>query len=269
VSRPPRIEVAGGIFHVVARGNERRPVFRDDHDRESFLQLLGKVAEQYGWNVLCYCLMTNHYHVLVLTQKPTLARGMRQLNGVYAQRFNRRHNRIGHLWQGRYKSVLVQSDRHLWLGVRYIVRNPIRAQLTDSVGEWRWTSHSAMLGTGPAGITDVTRILSVFGSDIPAARSRYDRYVGDDADPGTAASEHPIIAGDTAFIDQHLQLIDPSPEYPHPTTRPRPPSLANIVVSHTDRAGIQDAYHEHGYTLRQIATHLDCSTATIHRRLRT
>jgi putative transposase len=111
VVRPPRIEQAGGVFHVVARGNERALVFRDDRDRERFLEILGGVAGRYRWRVLAYCLMGNHFHLLVMTLEPTLARGMRQLKGVYAQWFNRRHRRVGHLFQGRYKAVTVQTTR--------------------------------------------------------------------------------------------------------------------------------------------------------------
>ena len=98
--RPPRIELAGGVFHVVARGNERALVFRDDRDRERFLEILGGVAVRYRWRVLAYCLMGNHFHLLVMTLEPMLALGMRQVNGVYAQWFNRRHRWVGHLFQG-------------------------------------------------------------------------------------------------------------------------------------------------------------------------
>ena len=108
MARPPRIEHAGGVFHLVARGNERALVFRDDRDRERFLEILEAVADRYRWRVLAYCLMGNHFHLLVMTLEPTLARGMRQLNGVYAQWFNRRQLRVGHLFQGRDKAVAVQ-----------------------------------------------------------------------------------------------------------------------------------------------------------------
>jgi REP element-mobilizing transposase RayT len=96
MARPPRIEVVGGVYHVVARGNERRAVFRSDRDRERFLELLDQVVERYRWRVLCYCLMGNHYHLLVATPEANLARGMRQLNGVYAQWFCPASRR----WQG-------------------------------------------------------------------------------------------------------------------------------------------------------------------------
>jgi len=151
VVRPPRIEHAGGVFHVVARGNERALVFRDDRDRERerFLEILEAVADRYRWRVLAYCLMGNHFHLLVMTLEPTLARGTRQLNGVYAQWVNRRQRRVGHLFQGRYKAVSVQTDAHLRRTVRYVIRNPIRAGLSSRPEQWRWTSHHATQSACP------------------------------------------------------------------------------------------------------------------------
>jgi putative transposase len=99
VARRPRIEVAGGYYHVFARGNERRAIYRDDNDRTSFLELLAEVTEGFGWAILSYCLMTNHYHLVIRTTEPNLAAGMHRLNALYAQRFNRRHGRVGHLFQ--------------------------------------------------------------------------------------------------------------------------------------------------------------------------
>lgn len=113
IARAPRIEVENGIYHVVARGNERKAIYRDAADRERFLEILCLTVERYGWLALAYCLMGNHYHLLVETPRANLAKGMRQLNGVYAQSFNRRHGRDGHLFQGRYGARLVQADEHL------------------------------------------------------------------------------------------------------------------------------------------------------------
>jgi REP element-mobilizing transposase RayT len=101
VARPPRLEIAGAIYHVIARGNERRAIFRDDNDRLGFLELVATVVRERSWQLLAYCLMDNHYHLLLRTQHADLAAGIHYLNGVYAQRFNRRHRRVGHLFQGR------------------------------------------------------------------------------------------------------------------------------------------------------------------------
>lgn len=124
MARPPRPLLPDGLYHVSARGNERATIYRDAGDRRLFLELLAKGVERYHWRILSYCLMTNHYHLLVQTPLANLSRGMRQLNGVYAQSFNRRHNRVGHLFQGRYQARVVQADAHLLSAMRYIVRTP-------------------------------------------------------------------------------------------------------------------------------------------------
>src|SRR3989304_3223061 len=146
MARPPRPQFPDGIYHVSARGNERAPIYRDDGDRRRFLELLAHVRERYRWRILAYCLMTNHYHLLVQTPEPNLARGMRQLNGAYAQWFNRRHRRVGHLFQGRYGARLVQADEHLLAALRYIVRNPVRAGLCRDPGGGGWSTHRAAAG---------------------------------------------------------------------------------------------------------------------------
>src|SRR5438552_1576101 len=124
MARPPRLEIPEATYHVSARGNERSSIYWDDGDRHHFLELLADGGEGFRWRILAYWLMTNHYHLLVQIPEANLARGMRQLNGVYAQGFNRRHGRVGHLFQGRYGARLVQADEHLRAAARYIVRNP-------------------------------------------------------------------------------------------------------------------------------------------------
>src|SRR3990172_8195853 len=113
MARPPRIESAGAVYQVTARGNEKRDVFRDDSDRELFLSTIHRANNRHNWICHSYCLMDNHYHLLIETPDGNLSMGMRQLNGVYTQLFNKRHGRIGHLFQGRYKAVLIQKDEHL------------------------------------------------------------------------------------------------------------------------------------------------------------
>lgn len=266
MSRPPRIEIANGVYHVVARGNERRPVFRDDVDRSRFLEVLGNVMARFRWRVLCFCLMSNHYHLLVLTVEPNLARGMRQLNGVYAQWFNRRHERVGHLFSGRYKAVLVQRERHLPAAVRYIVRNPVRAQLVRRVDEWRWSSHGATVGNGVASVVSVGELLALLGADESSSRARYLELVSDATE--TVPVAHPLLDGDDDFVKTHLALLRPSPEYPRAFIGPRRPELCNLVSSSDESAAVYRAYAVHGYSMRQIATHLGCGTTTIHRRVR-
>ena len=129
MTRPLRLDHADATWHVTARGNERKPVFRDDEDYLGFLDLLGAVVRRFRWDLHAYVLMPNHYHLLLATPVPTLSLGMRQLGGVYTQRFNRRWSRCGHLFQGRFKAVLVDRDNYLVALCRYGERNPVAAGL--------------------------------------------------------------------------------------------------------------------------------------------
>ena len=128
MARPLRLEFPGAIYHLTSRGNARQKVFFTAGDRESFLNTLAGVVSRYHWICHAYCLMANHYHLLVETPKGNLSIGMRQLNGIYTQSFNRRHNRVGHLFQGRFKAIVVERDSHLLELCRYIVLNPARVK---------------------------------------------------------------------------------------------------------------------------------------------
>jgi REP element-mobilizing transposase RayT len=139
MARPLRIEYEGAVYHVTSRGNERKPVFKDDGDREVFLDTLHKVNKRYNFLCYAYCLMDNHYHLIIETPDGNLSKGMRQLNGVYTQAFNKRHHRVGYIFQGRYKSILIQKESHLLEVCRYVVLNPVRAKAVNSPEEWRWS----------------------------------------------------------------------------------------------------------------------------------
>ena len=146
MARPLRIEFEGALYHVTSRGDERRDIFLDDADREAFLQILGDVVRRFAWRCHAYCLMGNHYHLLIETPNANLSRGMRHLNGVYTKRFNRTHERVGHVMQGRYKSILVDKDEYLLELARYVVLNPVRAGVVRSARDWKWSSYRATAG---------------------------------------------------------------------------------------------------------------------------
>jgi len=129
MARPLRIEYEGGLYHVTARGNAGADIYLEDSDRERFLEILGNSVERFRWICHAYCLMDSHYHLLVETPEPNLSRGMQYLNGVYTQWFNRQRRRYGHLFQGRFKSVVVEKESYLLELARYIVLNPVRAGL--------------------------------------------------------------------------------------------------------------------------------------------
>ena len=127
MARPIRIELAGGLYHVTSRGDRREAVFADDADRLLWLDVFGETCQRFNWVCHAWCLMGNHYHILIETIAANLSQGMRHLNGVFTQSTNRRHRRVGHLFQGRFKGILVEKDSHLLELSRYVVLNPVRA----------------------------------------------------------------------------------------------------------------------------------------------
>lgn len=145
-----REEMAGGVFHVYARGVDKCNIYRDDDDRRAYLRLLGKVVERQRWMCLSYCLMPNHIHLLLRTPEPNLGIGMRLIHGPYAQSFNTRYERVGHLFQGRYGAVTVTDDAQMWTTIGYIAANPVTAGLTADPSRWPWGSHRALVGLDDA-----------------------------------------------------------------------------------------------------------------------
>ena len=146
MARPLRIEFDGAVYHIMARGNAGDDIFRDDDDRAEFLSVLAEVCEGFDWRVLCYCLMANHIHLVIATDRATLSRGMRQVLGVYSQRFNRRHGRYGHVFQGRYKALLVETSAYLIQLCAYVLRNPVAAGLVSGAKQWPWSSYGLNSG---------------------------------------------------------------------------------------------------------------------------
>jgi REP element-mobilizing transposase RayT len=180
MARKPRQEIAGGVHHVYARGNDRCAVYRDDADRQAYLALLGTVVVSRGWRCLAYCQMTNHVHLLLETPRANLGRGMHQLHGEYARRFNKRHGRSGHLFGGRFGSVHVGGDAQLWAAAAYVAVNPVDAGLCRRPEDWPWSSHGATLGEAdrPPWL-DVSRLLWHFSAGRGDPQGRYATYVAD------------------------------------------------------------------------------------------
>jgi len=196
VPRKPRIEEPGGYFHLAARSVDGELVFRRVHDRVDFLLRLGRIVDCYRWLCLSYCLMGNHFHLIVRTPEPNLSRGMQHLCGSYAQQFNKRYGRRGHLFGCRFGSRPVETDAHLFRAHRYVALNPVEAGLCERPEDWRWSSFRATIGLEPAPrFLDVTGTLAPFGLRTAAARVAFRDYVGDeplgdkadwDDPPGTA-----------------------------------------------------------------------------------
>jgi REP element-mobilizing transposase RayT len=205
MARPLRLEFEGAIYHVTSRGNDRSPIFRDDSDRNRFLEVLGEIASVTRWSVHAYCLMGNHYHLLLETPRPNLSSGMQRLNGRYTQWFNRRHRRSGHLLQGRYKAILVERDPHLLELCRYVVLNPVRAGIAASAGSWPWSNYRATAGRAAAPKwleIDWTR--SQFSAVKSRASELYRQFVAEGKGARSPLLEvrHQVYLGGEEFLER-------------------------------------------------------------------
>ena len=180
MSRPLRITFPGAIYHMTSRGNAQAAIYADDADRRAFLDLLTQIVQRYHWLCHAYCLMDNHYHLLIETPEGNLSQGTRQLNGVYTQQANRRQGRVGHVFQGRYKAILVEKDSYLLELCRYVVLNPVRAGMVRSVREYRWSSYRATAGlSATPELLCTDWLLAQFGVERSEAQRRYRRFVAE------------------------------------------------------------------------------------------
>ena len=174
MSRPLRIELAGGLYHVTSRGDRREDIFYSDADRQVWLEILGQVCSRFNWVCHAWCQMSNHYHIVVETIEGNLSQGMRQLNGVYTQYINRTYQRVGHVFQGRFKGILVERDSYLLELSRYVVLNPVRAGMVTDTGDWPWGSYQAMIGSAAKPVwLETDWLLGQFGQHRATAIAGY------------------------------------------------------------------------------------------------
>lgn len=269
MARPLRIEYPGAVYHLTTRGNARHAVFVDDKDRIAFFKILTQAIVRFNWVCHAYCLMNNHYHLLIETVDPTLSRGMRHLNGVYTQQFNRRHSSAGHVFQGRYKAILVEKEPHLLELARYIVLNPVRAKAVRSCKDWQWSSYRATAGFEPAAPFLTTDwILSQFDTSLDVARLAYRRFVSEGRiSPIWDNLRGQIYLGSDTFIEQHVPEGSRAfREIPREQRLIDRPSLQDLFASAGEDEAIASAYRRHGYRLNEIATFLGVHYSTISRR---
>lgn len=263
------MEFPGAVYHLTSRGNARQKIFFSDADRELFLDTLTQVVSRYGWICHAYCLMANHYHLLVETPRGNLSIGMRQLNGIYTQSFNRRHKRVGHLLQGRYKAILVEKEAYLLELCRYIVLNPTRVKGKAGHAAWKWSSYRATAGQAKVPeFLSVDWVLAQFGKHRRRAQKRYREFVSDGlAKRPWEELKGQIYLGSEEFIEQHSAADKKLKEIPRAQLRAVKPTLDRIFAR-SKEAGIARAYREHGYRLHEIAKHLGVHYATVSRGLK-
>jgi REP-associated tyrosine transposase len=235
VARPLRICFPGAVYHLIARGNARQRVYRGRADYELFLDLLDHCRERFG--LLChgYCLMGNHYHLVIETPRPNLPVAMRQLNGLYARRFNLRYGRCGHVFQARYRSILVERDSQLLATCRYVVVNPVRAGICTDPAGYRWSSYRATIGLAePPRFLCTDWILSQFAASRRLAQARYREYVAEGLDEALADRIRGERIGGDEFLRNTFGFDPPIPEVPREQVEPIPPSLEEIFTRHPD-----------------------------------
>jgi len=272
MARPLRIEYEGAVYHVTSRGNGRQSIFLVDSDRELFLEVLGDSVKRFGWLCHAYCLMTNHYHLLIETPEANLSRGMRHLNGVYTQAFNRRHLRSGHVMQGRFKAIVVEKETHLLELTRYVVLNPVRARTVRSARDWPWSSYRATAGMAEAPEFLTTDwILAQFHRSRARATNLYREFVkqgrGVDA---WAELRGGILLGTDEFVDRLKPLLsdyETLKEVPRRERLATRPSLDELFSDVHDKAErdrrIHVAVRAHEYTLQAVADYLGLHYSTI------
>jgi len=271
MARPLRIEYPYAVYHITSRGNAQQDIFIDDGDRMAFLEVLAKSVDRFNWLCHAFCLMGNHYHLLIETVDPTLARGMRHLNGVYTQTFNRRHKRSGHLLQGRYKAILVEKDSHLLELVRYVALNPVRAGMARSCKDWRWSSYRATAGLEPAPSFLTTEwILAQFAESPSRARKAYRQFVSDGrGEMVWQKLRGQIYYGSDEFIAQHVpEGSQALREVPRKQRLVNRPAIEDIFKATSQEQAIVAAYRDYGYRLKEIAAFLGVHYSTVSRRLK-
>lgn len=275
MARPLRIEFPGAIYHVTSRGNARMSIFEDHRDRSRFLFILGEVVERFNWLCHAYCLMDNHYHLVVETVDGNLSLAMRHLNGVYTQSFNRRHNRGGHIFQGRFKSILVERDSYLLELCRYVVLNPVRARMVEDPSQYRWSSYRATAGLSrrPVFLT-VDWILGQFDEKRREARKRYEQFVraGVEEPSPVEKLKAQCILGGKEFVERISPALREKSELREIPRRERfafRPPLEEVLSGVMGRSrmernrAIRLAYLEYGFTFTEIARHLGLHYTTV------
>lgn len=277
MTRPLRIDFPDALYHVTSRGDRREPIFVDDADRLAFLDVLELGCERFEAEVHAYCLMGNHYHVVVATPQGNLSALMRHLNGVYTQRFNRRHGKVGHVFQGRFKAILVDRDAYLLAVCRYVDLNPVRARMVAAPGDWPWSSYRALTGAAAAppwlcaGVLHALLLgrTPVTVADWRDAAGAYAAWVeaGRDTPLWATGLRQQIYLGDERFVERMQARAEArrlaADEVPR-AQRAAAHSLQHwLAVCATREEAVLRAHRESGLTMAAIGRELGLSGARV------
>ncbi len=278
MSRQLRIKYSGALYHITARGNGKAIIFIDDDDMYKFLDILEICTKAFNFICHGYCIMGNHYHLLIETPDANLSAGIHRLNSIYAQYFNKQHDRIGHVFQGRFKAILVQRDNYLLELCRYIVLNPVRAGIVNHPAEYKWSSYCHTIGTAGKNSPFLTAswILAQFDDDLFLARSKYTDFVmsGLNATSPIKDTKAGLILGTESFIESLGKRIS---EYKDDIDIPREQRYAcredlsslfkdlRFLIKESRNKLIFTAYSKHGYTKKELAEFINLHVVTIGR----
>ena len=274
MARPLRLELAGGVYHVTSRGDGREDIYLSDADRIGWLDVLGEVCQRFNWVCHAWCQMTNHYHLLIETPEANLARGMRQLNGVYTQRFNRVHGRVGHVFQGRYKAILVERDSYLLELARYVVLNPLRAKMVKRLETWPWSSYLGTCAQSPAPPWLQTDwLLAQFGQRRSSAIAKYAAFVDEGVRLPSVWTQlrGQIYLGSDAFVQKMQKQIDKKPglgEIPRAQRRAISQPMEHFEKRYPRDEAMARAYLSGRHTMHKIAEHFGVHYSTVSRAVR-
>ncbi|MGF1643617.1 MAG: transposase [Thiotrichales bacterium] len=276
MARPTRIEIPGGLFFVSTRTERGAAGFLDDVDRHDWLEVLDQVCARFHWRVYAWCQLNDHYEVLLTTPEVNLSKGMRQLNGVYTQHFNRRHTRAGHVFQGRFKAVLVERESYLRGLAREVVLNPVRLGLATQSADWPWSSYLEMVGEEPCPHWLARdELLETFAKQPKRAIQKYTEFV--DAGQGLpslrANVRSQIFLGDDAFIGRMRATLEakskPAKKSARGQRKNHEHSLASFAARFPDRnEAIARAYLSGDFTLQAVGTHFGVHYTTVSRIVR-
>jgi len=272
MTRPLRLEFPGALYHVTSRGDRQEAIYECDEDRILYIDVLKEVYVRYRWRIHAYCLMNNHYHLLIETPDANLSKGMRHLNGVYTQRYNTKQHRVGHVFQGRYKAILVQKDSYLLELARYIVLNPVRARMVRAAKDWPWSSFLATAGQVKAPEWLYTDwLLSVFSKQRAAAIRHYKQFVANGKGQPSPWDElkNQVYLGNEGFVKkmQDKLIVDADlSEIPHAQKRAVAKPLAYYTDKYKDRdKAIFEAYSSGTYSMKQIGEHVSLHYSRVSR----
>ncbi len=297
MARPLRLELPGAVYHLTTLGNAGQPVFREAEDSALFLEIVGQACERFDWRCLAYCLLPDRYHLVVETRRATLARGMRQINGRYTQAFNRRRGLGGHLFQGRYRAVMVEKPGFVAAVCSETLRRPLELGLTGDAAAWRWSSCRATLGRLPPGRAApdwlaVKDVLALFGdgpavdgpevdgqptSDLATARRRFEAALRETEGPSVWENlRHQVFLGSEAFVAEMRERARTEAgrrgslaEIPKAQWQAPPPPLERFAAEAASRdEAMARAYLSGAYSQGSIAAHFGVHYSTVSRAVR-